>query len=218
VYATADTGFGLRYEFDADQFAAMVVIANEKEVCIFKFYKPKSDFDQIMLSQDTNTESSGDNLIDHSSNNLISVFTSLDKTQAILPKEKLEALRKYMGFNISEIASILQIQRPTVYEWLGTDNPKLRKSNRKRLNAIYEICEKWHQTRVGRLGQYVRRAIYKNKSLFDLLSEENLNYEIIYEAMGHLEKIIKDAATNKTIHKRSLNRQKNAIKMHRSIG
>src|SRR6266481_3588587 len=37
------------------------------------------------------------------------------------PKDQLQALRFTIGFNISELANILLVKRPTIYEWLDSE-------------------------------------------------------------------------------------------------
>ncbi len=160
---------------------------------------------------------------------ILSLFQSSNENNCLpQPKEQIEALRRSMGFNISEIAAILLVQRPTIYEWLESESPKLRKSNQQRLDEIYKICVRWQQANLGRIGGYLRRVVYKNKSLFSLLSERKLNYDFIYETLNIIEEIMKKNALEQKKHQdflekygleeESKKRRRWKTSIHRSIG
>src|SRR5271170_2732939 len=54
----------------------------------------------------------------------MSRFNSLGTNNFNLPsplKKRIETLRKIMGLNLAEIASILSTQRSTLYNWLQSD-------------------------------------------------------------------------------------------------
>ncbi|MGD9152860.1 MAG: hypothetical protein PVG30_04285 [Gammaproteobacteria bacterium] len=174
-------------------------------------------------------EGSGSNSLDQIKSGLSqnSAF-QIGYSQLKIPKEQINVLRKYIGFNISEIAIILGVKRPTIYEWLEAENPKLRESNRKRLDEIYDICERWAKTNLGRIDAYIRKAIIDGKSLFDLLACEKINYALVNKAFVLLEQIVKQADIEKKLDKsfitkhnleestkKHINRQ---LRQHRSIG
>ena len=148
--------------------------------------------------------------------------------QLLHVKEKVVALKDRLGFNISEIAAILQVGRPTVYEWLETKTPKLRKNNKKRLDEIYKICQKWDKTNLGRLGTCLRKTVCEGKSLFDLLASDKINHNLVNKTIislkYFLEKSNKEKESRKAfIHKYGLEEQikkriSDTKKTHRSIG
>jgi hypothetical protein len=150
------------------------------------------------------------------------------RPQLKVPRVQINALKKHIGFNMSEIAAILKVGRPTVYEWLEAETPKLRENNRKRLDELYGVYEKWAETGLGRLDAYLRKTIIDNKSLFDLLSCKKINHSLVVEALSLLKQIIKKAnkekeSSNNFIAKHGLeeNTQKHKERMrkrHRNIG
>jgi len=183
----------------------------------------------ISLNEYYNLESSGSN-VDSLLKNLLSTYYDLEiiKPQLKLPKEQINALKNDIGFNISEIAAILNVRRPTVYEWLEAEIPNLRDNNRKRLDEIYSIVEKWEKTNLGRLDAYLRKTIIDNKSLFDLLSSKKINHALVDEALILLEQIIKkanevkklsiDFITKHNLEESTKKHKERKLKQHRSIG
>lgn len=89
--------------------------------------------------------------------------------------EQLAQVKQCLGLNILELASILQVSRPTVYGWIES-RKTIRKKNQERLNSIYEISKAWSSKHIGRLGSHLHKPIgASNISLFDLLKSNNLN-------------------------------------------
>lgn len=46
--------------------------------------------------------------------------------------------RNKIGLNLTELSNILQVKRPTIYEWLESENIPNQK-NQQRLDKIYEL-------------------------------------------------------------------------------
>ncbi len=74
--------------------------------------------------------------------------TAMPETKApplISVPEKLTRIRHWLSLNASELATVLRIERPTLYAWLE-DSVELRKANRDRLDTIYNIAdEAWRR-------------------------------------------------------------------------
>lgn len=107
-------------------------------------------------------------------------------TTAIGAKEELENLRRQMGFNISELAKIMKVKRPTIYEWLDSKDPNPK--NQARLGLIYSFCERWHELEPGRLGPYKYKKMLHSKCLIDLLAEEKINKQGIMNLLNMIAK------------------------------
>jgi hypothetical protein len=144
------------------------------------------------------------------------------------PNEEINYLKTIIGFKVSEIAAILLVERQTIYNWLECPD-KIRYSNQHRLDEIYKICSKWHkQTGLENLNLYIRRRIYKNKSLFDLFKAKKLNLRSINNVINKLNEAIKKDTAEKERHKEfikkhglmedSKKRRKWEAGIHRSIG
>ncbi len=59
----------------------------------------------------------------------------------ISAKDQIRFLRMGVELNISEIAAMMFVKRPTIYEWMKGKEPSLR--NQKRLEEICRICSQW---------------------------------------------------------------------------
>lgn len=115
-------------------------------------------------------------------------------------KTQLDNLRKKMGLNISEIAAMLLVSRPTIYEWIDLEN-KLRKSNQTRLDNIYDLCLYWEKKNLGHLGIYLYRKIGNQQdSLFSMLSKKALNKEQICFVLDQVGEVIADAQKKRAAH------------------
>jgi excisionase family DNA binding protein len=111
-------------------------------------------------------------------------------------KEQIEDLRWSMGLNISEIASLLRVKRPTVYEWLKEKT--LRPRKQKRLAKIHNLCKKWKAFAIGRLDNYLYKTLDGNKNLFSLLNEENLREDLIDKVLHKIKDDLMCAQNKKT--------------------
>ncbi len=140
-----------------------------------------------------------------------------EEIKMLSPKKQINDLRKNIGFNISEIAAILHVQRPTIYGWLESNRAMPRKINQKRLNEIYNICEKWFQKNLEHINCYLDRPIHNGQSLLDLLTKKNLNSKIIYAAFEQLEKIIKEDDSDLEQHNNFIKKHglEERVKLHR---
>ncbi len=119
-------------------------------------------------------------------------FIKTNKTEEkkiLSAKEQLYDLRKYMGFNISVLARIMHVKRPTIYEWMNGKEPS--RKNQHRLDAIYSVCETWKEKNAGWVGLYLYRKIGENnRCLIDLLEETNINKDEIDKLLDIIAKNI----------------------------
>lgn len=105
--------------------------------------------------------------------------------------EQLIQIKYLMGLNILEIAGILQVSRPTIYDWLESQETTIRKKHQERLNAIYQICQNWNMKRLGRLGSYLHQPIGEvSLSLFDLLKAKSLDCNTINCQIEHIAQLM----------------------------
>lgn len=111
----------------------------------------------------------------------------LDKTVS----EKIEHIGATLGVNILELAAILGVSRPTIYEWMETKEVTMRKKNQDRLNTIYEISNRWKDKNVGVLTYYLHKSLNtSNRTLFDLLKDDNLDIANISHYLDNIAQII----------------------------
>ena len=105
--------------------------------------------------------------------------------------EQLSRIKQIMGLNILEIAAILQVSRPTVYDWLESKQTRIHKENQNRLNSIYAVCKTWEANDLGCLGSHLHKpAGTENVSLFDLLKSDSLNMNEINRYLDNIAKLI----------------------------
>lgn len=102
--------------------------------------------------------------------------------------EMVEAIRATFGLNVTQLASVLRIERVTVYAWLRTeDADKLHPGNRDRLQSLYQIAKEWSSC-APLAGRYLVDTIPGyGKSLLDLLSADDLNsisFPLVYEKLA----------------------------------
>ncbi len=97
----------------------------------------------------------------------------------ISSSQQLAEIKQNMGFNIIEMAAILHVSRPTIYDWFVSTNT-IRNNNQTRIDVLYEVCKKWKSKGLHRLGSFLHKKIGENNmSLFDLLKNEVLNQKEI---------------------------------------
>ncbi len=116
--------------------------------------------------------------------------------------EQLAHIQKFLGLNVLALASILQVSRPTIYEWLDSKESTIRKKNQERLYSIYKISKKWARKNLGLINSYLHKPIGSaQSSLFSLLKSNELNVSEIDQCLVEIEKFIikkrkKDKAHN----------------------
>jgi hypothetical protein len=98
---------------------------------------------------------------------------------------QLETLKKSLGLTISQLAAILLVSRPTIYDWFENEDSKPQIANQTRLNQLETIAEFWKQKNLGRLGSYLHRPTGNEKSsLFTFLIAASLNENKIHERLN----------------------------------
>lgn len=103
---------------------------------------------------------------------------------------QIDSLRKVMGLNISDIAAVLHVSRPTVYQWLASE-VSIRNSHQERLNDIYDICLFWSRKKVGGLTAYLhKRMNNSSKSLIEVLADDRLDKNKIHYLLNQIEQSI----------------------------
>lgn len=106
-------------------------------------------------------------------------------------KNHIDAMRRVMGLNMFEIASIMNVSRQSIYDWTeGTS--KLRRQHQRKLDTLSNICSAWSQMNLGRLGSYLNKKIDDEKvSLLQLLQEKEINKDQILQVLKKIACAIK---------------------------
>ena len=103
------------------------------------------------------------------------------------PGEIVSIVRAALSLNITELAKVLQVKRPTIYAWLG-ERAEPQGHNVRRLNELLGVARYWMRRTNTPLGAFVRQADRTGQSLVDLLSKEVLVQEDIVERLTALQK------------------------------
>jgi DNA-binding transcriptional regulator YiaG len=88
------------------------------------------------------------------------------------PAEHVTNIRNTFAINMSDLASILGVTRPTVYAWLEGQEPKAEAVIR--IQQLSHTADKIRQANIARLDKMVHRPILSGRSLLDILkADEN---------------------------------------------
>lgn len=99
-----------------------------------------------------------------------------DPEEILSINTQLKRIKHYFGLNILELATILQVSRPTIYKWMETGEMNIRQANLVRLKQLYEIGTIWKAKQLGRLGRYLHTPLKQTStSLFSLLKCDHLD-------------------------------------------
>jgi DNA-binding transcriptional regulator YiaG len=88
--------------------------------------------------------------------------------------EKLTFVRHYFSLNVSDLARVLRVGRPTLYSWIrGEAEP--HRANQDRIDDIYEIASDWRQVTAEPIGWLGRSRSSSGQTFIEALSEERLD-------------------------------------------
>lgn len=103
-------------------------------------------------------------------------------------RERIEYLRDKVNFNISQLATILNVKRPTIYEWLEDRNPS--RKNLLRLDAIYALFSGWDEKIESRMGSYFYKKWDGDQSLYDVLTMEVIDQKQAAEYISKIQSVL----------------------------
>jgi DNA-binding transcriptional regulator YiaG len=112
-----------------------------------------------------------------------SVHASQNEEERLLDtQEKIAAIRRYLSLNMTDLAKVLNVGRPTVYSW-ATTPVTLHSSHRKRIDVVYEIARNWRALSSDPMGRLVREPFANGITVIDLLSTDKLDAAAIRNGM-----------------------------------
>ncbi|MDB4308214.1 hypothetical protein N9985_02925 [Gammaproteobacteria bacterium] len=85
--------------------------------------------------------------------------------------EKLNAIKAWLGLNISQLSAICRVERPTIYNWLA--GATVRSRNQERVGQLYELALEWKRCSGLAVGDFLNHR-FGNESLMELLSGETV--------------------------------------------
>ncbi len=86
------------------------------------------------------------------------------------PSENVANIRDVFAINMSDLASILGITRPTVYAWLAGQEPKGEAVIR--IQKLSRAADQFNRANIIRLDKLVNRPILNGRSLLDILKTD----------------------------------------------
>lgn len=86
------------------------------------------------------------------------------------PAEHVANIRDVFAINMSDLASVLGVTRPTVYAWLAGQEPKGEAV--RRIQQLSCAADKFNQAKIIRLDKLVHRPILNGRSLLDILKTD----------------------------------------------
>lgn len=123
----------------------------------------------------------------------------------------LSTIRSSLSLNMTEMAKIFKVERPTVYAWIGGSSEP-HPSNKNRLNRIFSIAKYWENLSSLPAGSLVRQPNSNGKSIIDLLSEEIIDekqilsyLQFLAENQGNLQKPQSKPTVRELIAKHKIN-------------
>lgn len=116
--------------------------------------------------------------------------------EVLSPAEQIIAIRSLLGLNVLELASILRVQRPTVYSWQsGAATPHY--DNSSRLRYIHELALRWSRMCSEPIGDSARKPLDDGgRTLVMLLSAETIDEPIIVHAFKCLKIKLEEESNN----------------------
>lgn len=137
-------------------------------------------------------------------------LTSQSPSGLLNTRERITGLRRYFSLNISDLARVLHVERPTIYAWLkGSSAP--HPGNLKRLERMYRLARDWRARSSVPMGIYVREPIENGQSVLDHLAEENPDEQLIRRAFSVIKAHLDQEQTPQRARRRSVD---DAARLH----
>lgn len=111
------------------------------------------------------------------------------------PAEHVANIRDVLAINMSELASILGVTRPTAYAWLEGQKPKSEAVNY--IQQLSKTADKINQANIIQLDQLIRRPVLNGRSLLDLIKANEDPSEILQTLKSISEKEAKTRSESK---------------------
>jgi hypothetical protein len=119
----------------------------------------------------------------------------VDTNRLLDTQEKLAGIRRYLTINVTDMARVLLVARPTVYSWFR-DETSLRGRHLQRVEAIYGIARRWRRISSQPVGIFLSQPLSSGDSLLGLLSAKALNEPKIQDAFAQIQKAFAFSTTD----------------------
>jgi transcriptional regulator with XRE-family HTH domain len=112
--------------------------------------------------------------------------TKLNNYEFIEIKNLIKDIKLKLNLTISELAKIMRVKRPTIYEWMSGNVPN--QNNKDRVLKIYGLSNKLDSIGIDSLKPYLSISDKNNETLLDKLSKEDFNIEDILISVNSMPK------------------------------
>jgi hypothetical protein len=96
--------------------------------------------------------------------------------------EGLSVLQHYLSLNLSDLAAVLRVSRPTIYSWLR-DESAPQAHNVSRMRQLFRVTRIWPGISRKPIGARLRTPVAEGQSVFDLLCQERIDAELVRTAL-----------------------------------
>ena len=93
------------------------------------------------------------------------------------PREQLTFIRETLKLNMSDLATVLGVSRPTVYAWLEGDEPS--PENYTQIAHLKSIAEEVKRQTINRFDKLLKRPIFDGFSFLDKLKNQEDALELL---------------------------------------
>lgn len=118
-------------------------------------------------------------------------ITNLEDNEPLTVDEKLKEIKNILGLSVVDLASILNTQRQTIYNWLngGVINQK----SSERLDDILKVVQMWKDTEMGEFppAKLMAQTLRTLPSMLKVLSEETIDFDIVPQCIKSLVELVK---------------------------
>jgi hypothetical protein len=102
-------------------------------------------------------------------------------------QEKIAGIRRHLSLNMTDLAKVLRVGRPTIYSW-ATAPITLRSAHRERIDAVYAIARDWRSLSSEPMGRMIREPNLGNgMTMIDLLSVDKLDPAAIHNGIRQIQ-------------------------------
>jgi transcriptional regulator with XRE-family HTH domain len=104
------------------------------------------------------------------------------------------SIRAALSLNVSQTAQVLGVQRPTLYAWMR-EEAEPQTANARRLGRVAGLALRWNELSGHQpLGRRLRLPVLGDRTVLDLLSEEEIREVPLIEALRRLSEEVDERA------------------------
>jgi hypothetical protein len=107
--------------------------------------------------------------------------------------EGLPTIQHHLSLNLSDLASVLRVSRPTIYAWLREESSP-QAHNVSRMRLLFRVAKMWSGLWPRPLRSHLRTAVVEGQSVFDLLSQERIDRELVRRALATCSRMMGEEA------------------------